>query len=334
MSGPIAPWSDASFDGANRCTGKGYHGAPPGAIWFTDVANGPGMGGDGRRFGLAMTLQRQDAQCDVGPAGSAHPPARLFLLLAAERSGTHLFRSILTANRAAFAPGEVANAAASGDAESDTNFFAFCRERLLDEPRLFVPSQPHTRQLLDAYFGHFRARAASLGRSAAVCDIKYGHVINFSGGWWDMISAPYLLEWARQSDVGIIHLVRRNVAQTCISNLYAQHTGVWRTRNPTELAVMPMQVARRRLEADIGRMTRVIDLFRGWVKPCRHCEIHYEDLLDGLSPSWRALRGFLGHPLDRIASDFLKTTPAYEEIIENHGEIADLLEVELPAQAS
>jgi len=292
------------------------------------------MGGGGRRSGLAMTSQVQDARGGAGPAGTTHRPARLFLLLAAERSGTHLFRSILTANRAAFAPGEVANASASADAESETNFFAFCRARLLNDPRLFVPSQAHTRELLDAYFGHFRAHAASLGRSAALCDIKYGHVINFSGGWWDMISPPYLLEWARQNDVGIIHLVRRNVAQTCLSNLYAQHTGVWRTRNPAELAVMPMRVARRRLEADIGRMTRVIELFRDWVRPCRHCEIHYEDLLDGTSPSWRALRGFLDHPLERIASDFLKTTPAYEEIIENHAEIADLLATELTARDS
>lgn len=254
------------------------------------------------------------------------PAPKLFLLFAAERSGTHLFRSIISANHAAFAPGEVANAAASAAPESETNFFAFRKRFLLENEGAFVPSQENTRLLTDAFFARFAAAAAAQRRPAAVCDIKYGHVVNFCGGWWDMMSSPFLFEWARRSDVGVIHLVRERVAETCLSNLYAHHTGVWRTKNPADLQLRPLRVEKARLERDMARLQRVVGQFREWLRPCRHREIHYEDLLDGSSASWQAMRDFIGHPIAEIRSDFLKTTPSYDRIIENYAEIEGCLD--------
>lgn len=265
----------------------------------------------------------------VARLGSPRKPgvadAKLFLLFAAERSGTHLFRSILTKNVAAHAPGEVANAAATDESAAQTNFFRFRRDYLSHHADQYVPTQDNTRRLCDAFFDAFCASAARRGHVATVCDIKYGHVINFCGGWWDMMSPPLLLDWARQRRVGIVHLVRTRVAETCLSNLYAHHTGVWRTKDPASLKVSPMRVDRKRLEDDILRLQRVIAMFRNWVRPLDSIEIRYEDLLDGNSSSWERTRAFIDHSVPSIESDFLKTTPGYDQIIENFSDIRDLV---------
>jgi hypothetical protein len=261
--------------------------------------------------------------------------AKLFVLLAAERSGTHLFRSILTTNRAAFAPGEVANAGASVPPKSETNFFLFRKQAMLANEALFIPSVPSNQAIVAGFFDKFAATAAARGSKAAVCDIKYAHMVNFAGGWWDMMSRPFLIEWARRRDVHFLHLIRRRVTETCLSNLYAHHTGVWRTKSAAELKVSPMRVDRARLQQDVRRISRVIGLVRDWLAPCRHQEIYYEDLLDGASPSWVRMRALLGHPIPAIRSDFLKTTPPLAEVIENYDDIADQLhtEIALPKKA-
>lgn len=258
----------------------------------------------------------------------------LYILLAAERSGTHLFRSIIARNKAAFAPGEVANAAASGESEAETNFFSFRRQFLLDYPAGFIPSRENTERLVDAFFEKFVALAASRGRPTAVCDIKYGHVVNFCGGWWDMMSAPFLMEWAQKHRVKLIHLVRRRTGETCVSNLYAHHTGVWRTKNPSDLQISPFHVQPERLNASVAHLERVIRQFRDWLRRCDHIEIHYEDLLSTDSPSWRNTRRFLEHPIPEIKSDFLKTTPDYDQIIRNYDVLKPLLEHEIEFAAA
>ena len=253
----------------------------------------------------------------------------LVILLAAERSGTHMFRSIMQRNGVAYAPGEVANAGVAVDEDQITNFFAF-RQRFAEQfGGVFVPSTANTEKLLDAFFDLFSTQGGQRGRKFAICDIKYAHIVNFVGGWWDMLSPPFLFDWARRNNVPIIHLVRRAVAETCLSNMYAQKTGVWRTRRSDEVQTLTMSVDRAVLKKDMDRLTGVVDAIRNWSSACNPTEIYYEELLDTDSQSWADVRQLLDSPIDKIVSDFVKTTPPYEEVVTNLEEVRDLFETRI-----
>lgn len=254
---------------------------------------------------------------------------QLVFLLAAERSGTHLFRSILQNNRAAYAPGEVANAAVPASEDQETNYFVFRQKYIDRHDGIFVPSIQNMEDLLNEYFNLMAQVAKSKNRDCCVCDIKYAHIVNFVGGWWDMLSPPFLFDWARRNNVPIVHLVRRAVAETCLSNIYAKKTGVWRTRKSDEVQTLQMSVDRDVLQKDMDRLTGVVEAIRSWTSGCDAAEIYYEELLDPDSQSWADVRRLLGAPIDKIVSDFVKTTPPYEEVLTNFDEVRDLFDARI-----
>jgi hypothetical protein len=255
--------------------------------------------------------------------------SKLIILLAAERSGTHMFRSIMHRNGVAYAPGEVANAGVAVTEDQTTNFFAFRQQFAKQVGGVFVPSTENTEKLLDAFFDLFSAQARQKGKEFAICDIKYAHIVNFVGGWWDMLSPPFLFDWARRNNVQIIHLVRRSVAETCLSNIYAKKTGVWRTKSSDEVQTLKMSVGRAELLREMNRLTGVVTAVRNWASGCSCTEIYYEELLDADSQSWADVRKLLASPIDKIVSDFVKTTPPYEEVLTNFEELRDLFETRI-----
>jgi LPS sulfotransferase NodH len=252
----------------------------------------------------------------------ASPP--LFILLAATRSGTHFLRSVLAANGAAFAPEEVANAGEQDPEAAEMSFFAYRRKMQAEDPSLCTPTREATRRLLSGYFAAFRQRAAERGATAAVCDIKYTHVVNFAGGLWNPLRAPLLMAWAAREGVGFIHLVRRDPAATCLSRLYARATGVWRTTDPAALGQARIRLDRAAFAAEVAAERALVALARSWLAEAPHVEVVTEELSDGRSPSWSTLRRLLGHPIPELRSPFLKTTPPPALAIENFDEVADL----------
>jgi LPS sulfotransferase NodH len=248
----------------------------------------------------------------------------LFILLAATRSGTHFLRSVLTANGAAFAPAEVANAGSARPDAAALSFFAYRRKMQGQDPSLSVPTADATRRLLSGYFETFRQAAAERGAPAALCDIKYTHVVNFAAGLWNPLRPPALMTWAARERVGVIHLVRRDAAAACLSRLYARATGVWRTTDPAALRHSRIRVDRAALAEEVEAERALVALARTWLADCPHVEVATEELFVGDSPAWKALRRMLDHPIPELRSPFLKTTPPPALAIENFDEVADL----------
>ena len=77
----------------------------------------------------------------------------------------------------------------------------------------------------------------------------------------------------------------------------------------------------------MNSLRRVIYSIREWIEPCQSIEIYYEELLDCESQSWADVRNLLGAPIEKIVSDFVKTTPPYEEVLTNFEELRDLFDV-------
>jgi LPS sulfotransferase NodH len=256
------------------------------------------------------------------PGGETRP--EICLLLAVERSGTHLLRSLLTNVRGVAAPGEICNASIPDNRTARASFLRYRQEAFLADPEFFFPTEPVQRRLLDGFVGHLRS--AYHGKALLVLDVKYAHVHNFNCFWWDPLDTPYLLQYAKRNRLKIIHLIRREVYRTVISGFYASETGVWRARSEEDTRQIRIVVNPDRLQRKAGLVARTIQRYDEWLARVPHLQIDYEDLLENREAVLRSLQSYL--ELKQAIADrpgFVKTTPPLEESIENFGEIEPLL---------
>jgi hypothetical protein len=250
------------------------------------------------------------------------------LLIAAERSGTHMMRSMLSGTSEVAALGEVCNAVSSDSNTSPTSFLRFRAEQCVRDARFFYPTTETQTQLLDLYFEHVRALFPK--KRLVILDIKYSHVHNFNAFWWDFVSPPFLLDYAVSHRMKVVHLVREKPYQTIISDIYAQRSGVWRTKDPSEVPKLKIRIDSEKLKLRTSRLVRTIFQFEQWLKACNTSRVTYEALTqDGRSVLEQLLTFFELCGPARVQSSYLRTTPPYQSSIENYEEIAPFVAIGL-----
>jgi LPS sulfotransferase NodH len=283
------------------------------------------LSGDGGDDDCGQTAIQGDSSSLQGGAKRTGP--EICLLLAAERSGTHLLRSLLANVRGVAAPGEICNATVVQNRTAKSSFFRYRQQACLEDHEFFFATEPVQRKLLDGFTGHLRSAYA--GRTLLVLDVKYTHVHNFNFFWWDPLDCPYLLQYAKRSRLKIVHLIRREVYRTAISGFYANETGVWRARSEQETRQIRIVVDPDKLQKKAGLVARTIGRFDDWLSRIPHLQVDYEDLLENREAVLRSLQSYLG--LKHEIADqpgFVKTTPPLEDSIENFSEIEPLLDLD------
>jgi hypothetical protein len=250
--------------------------------------------------------------------------ASIVLLLAQQRSGTHLLRSILGRNRRIAAPAEICNATADLEHENELSFFKFRHAHLIDGMNSPYPTFENQEYLVKGYLQHIASHYSD--HDYVICDIKYSHVHNFNVFSWDFSSRPFLLQYAWKHGIKVVHLVRENIFQTAISDFYARQSGVWRANNQEQLKNINVTVDGKWLRRRMTHIGRTISLFDGWLLGCNSIRITYEALSGSLPEAPLALiSAFLG--LDEVIPfrpGFVKITPPYEDCIVNWNEIKQL----------
>lgn len=252
------------------------------------------------------------------------------ILLASERSGTHMLRSMLSKTKGISSPGEVCNVASDSIRTSDTSFLKYREQACSTNHDFFYATAAVQTRLLDEYFAHVRMQFPK--KKLVILDIKYAHVHNFNSFWWDIISRPFLIDYAVQRRIKLIHLVREKSYQTAISGIYAQQSGVWRTQDKAEIRSTKITINRDSLENRVRRLVEGIRLFDQWLIGTNCVRITYEELTEVASTSLTRLSEFLEID-EKICEEpgFVKTTPPYEEVIENFGEISHLIDLTVAA---
>src|ERR1051326_7997241 len=96
---------------------------------------------------------------------------QICLLLAAERSGTHLLRSILSTAPDVAAPGEICNAAQQSSGGGSLSFLKFRERACRSNSQFFFPSLPVQKELMDQYCNF--VRRSNSDRAVVVLDVKY-----------------------------------------------------------------------------------------------------------------------------------------------------------------
>jgi len=252
---------------------------------------------------------------------------QICLLLAVERSGTHLLRSLLGNVRGVVAPGEICNATVPHNRDANASFFRYRKQACLEDPELFFPTEPVQRRFLNGYIDFLRSSYS--GKKLIVLDVKYAHVHNFNFFWWDPLEKPYLIQFAKRQRLKILHLVRRKVYRTAISGFYANETGVWRAKSEQETRQIRITIDPEKLRKKALALSRSIARFEDWLSGSPHLQIDYEDLTENRENVLQSLQSYLG--LKREIADepgFVKTTPPLEDSIENFSEIEPFLDLD------
>ena len=138
---------------------------------------------------------------------------------------------------------------------------------------------------------------------------------------------PVIADWARENEVRIVHLVRRNLLKTYVSTVSAP---VHKMRHPREGATITtakIRIDPRDLLESLNQRVWDIDLRRQKFSACEFHELSYEDLVSNKDEVLGKVQTFLG--IDRpaeLTSDLVKINPeSLSGVIENFDEIADVL---------
>lgn len=239
-----------------------------------------------------------------------------------------MLRSLLETVQGVRAPAEICNANSSGIRSDPSSYLRFRAQACASNADYFYPVLSTQLQLLDEYMSYLVRTLPDA--TWTVLDVKYSHVHNFNGAWWDFVSPPFLVEYARKRTIPVIHLVRENVYQTGISNIYAQKSGVWSARSADDVPSTVVQIPRRLLERRVARLVRTIHQFEEWLSEYPHLRITYESLVASPDEVVTQIGGYLGFRGETLLkSGFVRTTPPYEEAVENFHELKHLVGITL-----
>lgn len=153
-----------------------------------------------------------------------------FAMIACQRSGTQLLREILNSHAELALPPEPFS-------HSDNQGCWMNYERKRFAAQQHPPLHPADAiEMIDQYletlqrdvdrtpdwYGGQKSSTRAIG-----LDVKYNQLTAVRPMYYDLRARPLLLEYFRNRDVAIIHLVRRNVLHTAISMLVANARQLW-----------------------------------------------------------------------------------------------------------
>lgn len=250
------------------------------------------------------------------------------LLLAAERSGTHFLRSMLRNLSRVATPVEICNPATGDVRTAPSSFLRFCASaRATDEKFCYSTPEIQT-EMLDRYFDIVRTSYPR--KKNIILDVKYAHLHNFNPARCEFLSCPFLLRYAIDRNMKIIHLVRRKAYRTIISYMYAAETGVWHVRTPGQPPCAKVRINLPTLQERTLRLCQTIGLVEHWLKGARKLTIQYETLTADTEACLASVGHFLGLDVSISARTiFVKSTPPYAQAIENFAEVRDLIDIDL-----
>jgi len=248
---------------------------------------------------------------------------KVFILLAHERSGSHLAGEFVGAHENFRMVDEICNPGALRPAKHPESFHRFRYDYILNDPDYSLePSRANHVAFVNAYFEHLKKLKEP--HDIAI-DVKYGHVQNFEWWWCPVLERPFLFSLAQESDIGILHLYRENVVEATVSSLIADRRKVWHSWEAG--ADAPLQ----KYELPVGNiihrarlLERQTALYADWTAKNRKLALTYEEISAGLDNGGAGDRvsAFLGSKLRRaFHPKHQKLTPPLRDVVENFAEL-------------
>ena len=250
--------------------------------------------------------------------------SKCILLIAKQRSGTHLLQSLLSSLPYFSSHDEVFH---QNGIKSNKNYFNFRRDRFKENPDLSIPTIENIKHLFDSYFDF-------LGNSATtdycITDIKYNSVSHFVPIWHSPVKQPTLITLAKQNSLPIIHLVRENVLEAYASMLLARKNKQYAKYRDKSLKFTTININPQTIVCELQNRLKEIDFFRSYLDNYKYsCYIKYSEILEDQSLS-KSVKDKIKLLLkvniqEKNYTPYAKMAPTLEEMIENYDEVLDIL---------
>lgn len=136
---------------------------------------------------------------------------------------------------------------------------------------------------------------------------------------------PAVVDWCREHDVRVVHLVRRNALKMVVSRQVALKRGVYLSTRPVD--AMTVSLDTRRLISDLRKLDTLVQRNRELFSTLPYLETSYEAMLADRDEELRRIMNFIGCDVHlEVSSDLVKTSPdSLETVVDNYGEVCETL---------
>ncbi len=137
---------------------------------------------------------------------------------------------------------------------------------------------------------------------------------------------PEILQWAKDHDVGIIHLIRENALKTLLSAETARKRGL--SHSTSKVKGITVHLSPFKLKLQLTRLTQQIEKYRMALKNTRHLEVSYEALVARPEAETQRILEFLQlEQVGSLTTNLVKLNPnSLQHIIENYAEVKQALQ--------
>ena len=250
--------------------------------------------------------------------------APLHAILASQRSGTTLFRSILNTHPRVHAFDEVYGGLRP---QREPNYLGYLLQQVSADPAYAVPKVETLKQLFQDH--HAKLEALTPEAAVRLVDIKYTHVHRFNPLNYHILELPYVLRCIHASGGTVLHVIRKNLLATYTSAVIAKRNASYRATKAELVRETCVTMDAMTTLQELENRDREIEHFRTLLKGSAVKEIYYEDMIqDGLFSetvlSQLAQSWSVGMDFDR-KPEREKIVPPLSQAIINFSEIEEKL---------
>ncbi len=136
---------------------------------------------------------------------------------------------------------------------------------------------------------------------------------------------PEVVDWCREFNVSVVHLMRENSLKILVSRQVAKSRGVYFSTRPLERTAVTLDV--NRLEAALKKMDSTVEYHQHLFSTLPYTEVTYENLVTHRNVEFRRILEFLETDMDQeLTTDVVKTSPdSLSMLIENYSEVCEVL---------
>ena len=202
--------------------------------------------------------------------------APLHAILASQRSGTTLFRSILNTHPKVHAFDEVYGGLRP---QREPNYLSFLLQQISNDPSRAVPKVETLKQLFQDH--HAKLEALTPEASVRLVDIKYTHVHRFNPLNYHILELPYVLRCIEASGGSVLHVIRKNILATYTSAVVAKRNASYRAMKAESVKETRVTMNAEETLRELENRDREIEHFRHLLRESAVKEIYYEDMIQG-----------------------------------------------------
>lgn len=138
---------------------------------------------------------------------------------------------------------------------------------------------------------------------------------------------PEILRWAKENQVGVVHLIRKNALKRYVSQVTSVKRGLTHATDPKQIQAIQVYLSPAKLKRNLSLVAKQMTQFEAMLQGPQYLEVRYEDFTARQASETQRLLDFLGvDPHISLTADVIKiNSNSLADIVENYDEIRRVL---------